>query len=330
VRPFDTGFTYAPGYPGGVNDFAGTSLIDGSGITIQSNQTYYYYKNLGQGAIGTPASPVQNVTFVGCVWEASGATEPALILAANGQLNFSYCTIRPIGYTDRTASVPQSAGYQYGIIADGTPASPGTWNSFCKGLTVDHCDIWGYANATMTQYSSQATPHVFTNTWVHNARLNTSGADHTDGVGLPAGGINTYFTIDHCWIEDIGDTQGVAFQNSPGPSTFDHFTITNNVFGGWGFTINVSSGTSGSPGGGTYITFTDNVFSTKIKPIYGPLYSSLIASGTGSTWRRNKWHVPSGAAWGNPAHDGWYWMPVDSNIIGTDDTPYVSQTDYTG
>lgn len=330
--PPDAGFTFAPGYPGGVNDFAGTALQDGSGITIQSNQTYSYYKNLQWGNIGTLGNPVHNVTFIGCLWEADGANTAAVVPACDGDITFQYCTIRPTNHTDHTAPVAQNAGYQYGIVADGTLASPGTWNSFVENgeLIVDHCDIWGYANATMVQGSTQTYPHSFTYNWVHNARLNTSGDDHTDGIGCPAGGSAAYVTISHNWIEDIGDTQGLAYQNSPGPSVWDHFTITNNVFGGWGFTVNLSSGTPGSPGGGTNIIFEDNIFSTRIRPAYGPLYTAAIASGSGNSWRRNTWWVPSGAAWGSPAHDGWYWMPVDSNIIGNDDTPYVSQTDYTG
>lgn len=324
------GFQHAPGYPGGTSDTAGTSLTDGSGITVQSNTTYNYYKNLSLGTLGTTSVPISNVTFNGCLWESSGATEAVIRLAADGTVTFNYCTVRPTGLTNNTGTVTQAQGYQYALLADGTPAAPGTWNTFCKTLTVDHCDIWGYANAIMHQYSTQTTPHKFLYTWIHNSRTNDDGLDHTDGLGLPAGGTNSYVTIENCWIEDDGDTQGLAYQNTPGPSTFDNFVIRYNTFGGWGYAINVSNGTTASPTAPTNVTFTDNTFTTKIRPIYGPLYSSLIASGTGCLWRRNKWWVPSGAAWGDPAHDGWFWMPVSDNIVGTNDTPFVSQTDYTG
>lgn len=334
--PNDTGFYNAPGYPGGTSDHAGSSLIDGTATTIQSDTTYNYYRNLGSagdwGAIGTTGTPVHNVTFHGCEWSNNGYNTANVVLRTDGPVTFNWCTVRPYNFSDNTASVGQLAGFQYGIVADGTAAIPGTYNSFQGGpVTFSHCDFWGFANATKMGSSTLANPLTFDSCWVHNSRTNDDTLDHTDGIGLPAGGTASYVTINKCRIEDDGDTNGVCYQNTPGPSTWDHFTITNNLLGGWGFTVNVSGGTAGSPNGGTNITFTDNTFSTRLRPIYGPLYDNLVATGSGNLWRRNKWLVPAGAAWGNPAHDGWYWMPISTNIpVGDSDTAFVSLTDFTG
>lgn len=331
--PADTGFYNSPSYPGGTSDKAGASLTNGAGITVQSNTTYSNYRNLGQGEIGLPSAPVHNVTFNNCVWETSGTNAANVMIRSDGPMTFNYCTVRPTGASNNTAAVAQTSGYQYGIVADGTPASPGTYNTYQSGtgtLGFYYCDVWGYANATKTAQSTASSPIVFDHCWVHNSRLNTDGNDHTDGIGNPAGGPAAYVTINACRIEDDGDTNGICYQNTPGPSTWDHFTITNNLISGWGFAVNISGGTQASPNGGTNIIFTDNTFSTAIKPLFGPLYDNRMANGTGSLWRRNKWLVPAGAAWGSATHDGWFWMPVASNIVGTDDTPFVSLTDYTG
>jgi hypothetical protein len=326
------GFQYAPGYPGGPSDNAGAALTDGSAITITSNTSYSFYKNLALGQIGSPSVPVHNVTFTGCCWEDTGTNAPNVIMATDGAAAFSYCTIRPAGLTDHNAPVAQAAGYQYGILADGTKAAPGTFNSFQGGpLTFSYCDIWGFANASKCQLSTQANFLTYDHCWAHNARLNTSGSDHTDGFGGEAGGTASYVTISACRVESIGDTQALAFQNFPDAGHWDNFRITNNMFGGFGNTICIVGGTNPSDAAPTNITFTGNTFSTLLQCQVTPLYSALMApSAGGNLWRGNKWHVPPGAFWGNPAHDGWYWMPVGSNIAGTDDTPFVSLTDYTG
>ena len=109
---------------------------------------------------------------------------------------------------------------------------------------------------------------------------------------------------------------------------YSNFSITNNLIGGGGYAVEVAA-LHGSP---TNITFTDNTFTTEIFPNFGPLYPSTFWTGGGNLWRRNKWKVPNGAPWGNPAHDGWYWMPVGNDLSGMawNDASVVSLTDYTG
>jgi hypothetical protein len=330
--PTDTGFYNSPTYPGGPTDKAGAALTDGSSIQVQSGTTYSNYLNLGAGDVGFQASPVNNVTFNNCVWENAGANAPNLIVRSNGPLTFNYCTVRPSGLTNNEGAVTQSQGYQYGILADGTQAAPGTYNSYQGGsgaLTFHRCDVWGYANATKCAESNSSRPLVFDHCWVHNSRENTSGDDHTDGIGCPGGGSASYVTITGCRLDDDGDTNGLAYQSADG-SYWDHFTITNNLFGGYGYTIRITSQSGGVLGGGDHITFTDNTFSTRLRPSFAPLYDNSFATSTGSLWRRNRWLVPAGAAWGNLANSGKYWLPSDAAISGSDDSPFVSTTDFTG
>lgn len=331
----DTGFYNALTYPGGPTDKAGAALTNGSGITIQSNTTYSNYKNLAFGQIGTTSTPVHNVVFNNCMWENSGQNAPNVILCGDGLLTFNYCTIRPAGLSDGTNRPDGVDGYQFGMLADGTKASPGTWNSFLEGsLVVNRCDFWGFGNATKIAGGTSSRTHTFTNNWFHSARLNNNPDydDHTDGPGSPGGGSSSYTTYTGNRIESEGDTNGLTYQSQPGGnSQWDHFTITNNLFGGFGNCVNITNGAPGTETAPTNITFTDNTFSTFYDCYYSPVYKTLF-SGTGSTWRRNTWLVPPGAAWGTSGNSGKFWVPTDSNRNRTtgSDTPYVSATDYTG
>jgi hypothetical protein len=52
----------------------------------------------------------------------------------------------------------------------------------------------------------------------------------------------------------------------------------------------------------------------------------------GNEWRGNKWLVPGGAEWGNPANSGKFWIPdtSDASGLGWSDASFVSVTDYAG
>lgn len=295
----NTGYANAPGYPGSLTPFTGT---------IQSNTTYSYrsfFDGLFCGSVGTP---LVNVTFYGCRFYASA---PGGVLCAifGDNFTFDYCSFEP-NLSAPPTSYAQS--YQYGIEADGS------WSSFVQQLTVTHCDLWGFGNAIDITGSTQAKPHRFEHNWIHDAAAD-GGSYHTDGIGsLSGSGVGSYLVMNHNTIESLGNTNGVAFQQG----VYDHYTITNNWFGGFGYCVAVWNTNNN-------ITFTDNVFSTRLQCVFGPLYDSTMATSTGSLWRRNIWRVPSGAYWGNPAHDGWYWMPVAS-ASPSNDTPFVSLTDFTG
>jgi hypothetical protein len=188
-------------------------------------------------------------------------------------------------------------------------------------LTVRYCDFWGFGNAISVNGSTQAKPQVFEHNWIHDAAAD-GGSYHTDGIGsLSGAGSMSYAVINHNRIDSAGNTNGLAFQQG----VYDHTTITNNYFGGFGYCVAVWSTN-------TYTTFTDNTFSTEILPVFGPCYPHNFSTTTGSTWRRNRWKVPSGAAWGNPAHDGWFWIPggTDASAVGYSDDSFVSLSDFAG
>jgi hypothetical protein len=291
----NTGYRNAPGYPGTLTPFTGS---------LRSNTTYSFKSFIGGIDVGTSSVALTGVKFFGCLFKAAG---DVLVRLYGDNHTFDYCSFEP-----NVAASPASysSGYQYGLCANGG------WYTNVGKLTVTNCDMWGFANGIDCIGSTQAKPHVFRNNWIHDARAD-GGVDHTDGIGFMGGsGSSSYVVVDNNVIESVGNTNGIAWQGG----TYDHFTITNNLISGWGYAVNISGTTSN-------MTFTDNVFSTRLKCDWGPLYPSSFWVTAGSIWRRNKWMVPVGAAWGNPAHDGWFWRPTGGGSGTASDTPYVSQVD---
>ena len=298
----NTGYRHAPGCTG--------PLTPWSGGTIQSGMTYSCIDFAPGLSVGAMSAPVQNVTFRGCRFHGV-AVGNALVVLYGDNISFDYCSFEP-GATAPPCAYEQS--YQYGL------AGNGGYYSVIEQLTVTHCDFWGFGNAIDTQGSTRAKPHVFRDNWIHDASADGGGMYHTDGIGAESGvGTGSYVVIDHNTIESQGNTNGIAYQ----AGHYDHFTMTRNLFGGFGYTVALL-------GGATDTTFTDNTFSTRLAVDWGPLYGSDFWTTSGSTWRRNRWKVPSGAAWGNPAHDGWFWVPDASGNSGASDMPFVSETDFGG
>lgn len=224
-------------------------------------------------------------------------------------ITFDYSSFEP-----NVASPPVSyaQSYQYGIEADGS------YYSTVQQLTVTHSDFWGFGNAIDVSGSTKDKPQVFRDNYIHDAADDNNGTYHTDGIGTLSGaGTGSYMVLDHNTIESPGNTNGIAFQ----AGTYDHVTITNNLLGGFGYTVALL-------GGATNTTFTGNTFSTRLKVAWGPLYPADFWTTTGSVWKNNKWLVPTGAAWGDPAHSGWYWIPNSTANSGASDMPFVSQTDH--
>jgi hypothetical protein len=297
----NTGYRHAPGYPG--------SLAPWPGGAVQSNHTYEFFDFPGGVDVGSNGAHVTNVTFRGCRFHGV-AVEDKLVGLYGDNITFDYCSFEP-GVA--SPPCPYNKSYQYGI------AGNGGYYTTIQQFTVTSCDFWGFGNAIDTQGSTQAKPHVFRDNWIHDA-AEDGGSYHTDGIGAESGsGTGSYVVIDHNTIESHGNTNGIAYQ----AGHYDHFTITNNLFGGFGYTIALL-------GNAPSTTFTDNTFSTRLPVGYGPLYPDNFWTTTGSTWRRNRWKVPTGAAWGNPAHDGWFWLPDASATSGSTDNPFVSLTDFGG
>ena len=299
----NTGYRNAAGYTG--------SLADGSAITIASNQTYNHLAFPPGLGVGSSTALVQNVTFNGCRFYGTNVGN-ALVVLFGDNITFNYCSFEP-GVA--APPVPYNQSYQYGL------AGNGGYYSVIQQLTVSHCDFWGFGNAIDTQGSTQAKPHLFEHNWIHDAANDGGALYHTDGIGAESGaGTGSYVTMNHNTIISVGNTNGIAYQ----AGTYDHFTVTNNLLSGFGYTVAIWANTS--------TIFTGNTCSTLLQPTYGPLYPQTFWTGGTSLWRNNKWKVPAGAAWGNPAHDGWFWIPTpgDLSSSGYNDSSVVSLTDYTG
>jgi hypothetical protein len=283
-------------------------LTPWAGGAIQSNHTYSCIDFAGSTLVGSMSVAVSNVSFYGCRFHGT-AVGGALVALWGDAITFDYSSFEP----DSTVlPTPYNQSYQYGL------AGNGSYYTKVGQLTVTNSDFWGFGNAIDVDGSTQAKPHVFRNNWIHDAANDGGGQYHTDGIGDESGaGRSSYVVIDHNTIESVGNTNGVAFQ----AGQYDHFTITNNLFGGFGYTVALL-------GGAQYTTFTGNTFSTRLPTVFGPVYPANFATTLGSTWRANRWLVPSGAAWGNPAYNGWYWLP--NAAASSNDASFVGLADFAG
>ena len=289
----NTGYEHAPGYPGQLTD---CDIVD-----IKSNTTYRFCNFPDGLVIGNADHHPTNVKFIGCRFASANAND-ANVADYGSDITFSFSTFEPSTVAagseptspDATA-ISAAKSYEYGIDVrnDG-------------GLTVDHSDFWGFSDAVQFGYSSGASPIVISNSWIHNPSLDPTGAAHVDGILNSYGGIG-YMTFDHNTITGNGNTQALALQGS---AKYDHVTITNNYFSGFGYTVCVGGSTLS-----TNVTFTGNVWGTDIKPAYGPLYSSKMftTAGLGNDWRGNTIHVMTGTSWMATANNGLYWWPDDGD-----------------
>ncbi len=312
------GYAYAPGYPG--------SLADGSALVIASNTTYSFY-NFPAGVV--LGAGVTGATFKGCRFTSSGGVSNECVYMnntpANNGISFSYCTFEPAGFfAPPPGGVTLAQSYQFAVFAGSV-----------TGLKMDHCDIWGFGNAVYADGSTQASPHVFSTNWIHDACPDNTY--HTDGIGLPGGGSASYVQITGNQVNSTGNTNGLAYQvvvSGGGSSSWDHFSITGNLIGGFGYTIQLLSGTITTPAAATNTTFTGNTFTTLLECTTGPLYDNTFIFQPNWYWRNNRWLVPAGAWWGHSQYSGYYWIPgFTSNASPTLDelaAGLVSTTDYTG
>ena len=220
-------------------------------------------------------------------------------------------------------SIPEANGYEYGInITSGGP------------VTIDHCDMWGFANAIVL-YSTTAQINI-TNNWIHDAGDASEGA-HQDGIGFLNGGIQnapSNVLIQGNTIVSLGNTNALAWQGQSGGFTgWDNIQQIVNYIGGFGYIL--------YPGGSYTITnwiFTDNVFATDVQWVNGPIREQVFGGATevthfsnnGCLWRRNKLLVVSGttpsgtsAISFNSGNNGQFVLP-NSTSQG------FSATDFTG
>ena len=270
-------------------------------MTVKSNTTYSFCDFPNGLNVGSAGNQVSNVTFIGCRF-ADNTPNDANVADYGVNIRFSYSTFEPSSVaagseptSPSAAPIAASQSYEYGIDlrSDG-------------GLTIDHSDFWGFSDAVQFGSSTQAYPLVITDSWIHNPSYDSSGAAHVDGI-LDSYSGASYMTFNHDTIVGNGNTQALALQGNGG---YNHMTITNNYFSGFGYMLDF-----GAHGTDTDITFTGNTWGSDIKPQYGPVYDpkNFTTSGLGNTWSNNKLEVVSGTTWMAAANNGLYWWPGDGN-----------------
>lgn len=285
----NTGYISAPGYAG--------QLADCGNYTIQAGATYKYCDFPDGLGVTVP-----NVTFIGCRFASNSVLDADVRVAANN-ITFSYDTFEPSAVT--SPPVAFGKGYQYGIL-----------ETDAFRLEVDHANIWGFGNAMQitddTAGSGLPNLLIVTDSWIHDPSADGGGQYHVDGILSNDGGTGN-LTIHHNTITGDGNTNGLAMQTAGGGSSgtpYEHLTITNNYFSGYGYMVN-----SGGDTNSQYIVFTGNVWGTDIQPVFGPLYGNAMytTAGLHNIWSNNKVYVTPGTSWMAAGNNGLYWWPSDGN-----------------
>jgi hypothetical protein len=307
-----TGYQNAPGYPGthGVADPSKLTTASASSstcpTTFQSHHTYSFCHYLDGMQFGSPQYPgdpdvgqhLTDVHFVGFLVESSGPTNDgsAIMAYCASNCTLDYFTVKPSGLSTPDVAAPKhgtSYTKSYGTIMN---AGWGAYYGYARGLSLTHSDIWGYQSGIiMGGDNTAATPNVISENWLHDQGqcLEYSGClTHADGIGMvDTGGTASYITINHNNMPFIQDnTNDIAFQEG----TYDHLTISNNIFSGDGYTIAIWA-TS------TNTTFTGNVWTNYAQHYFGVNYGQNFWDRPGSVWAHNKfvWD-PTGA---NPFYE---------------------------
>ena len=305
----NTGYQAEPNFPGTYTRYS--EIPNGTACSgpIQSGKTYkycYFPNGLVIGASGVPGTPT-DVSFVGCLFESNfngaGNGSEAVVQYANGdRIRFSYSTFRPSGITSLPVTYQQ--GVEYGIDQVEAPDSGYAAGAF----SVDHSDFWGLAAAAQIGLSSQAQPVTISDSYIHDARQDGGGIDHTDGILSNDGDGVSYLTINHNTIVSEANNEGIALQYST--QGYDHVSVTNNYVSGWHNTVDFG----GVGDGNTNDTFTGNVFGTDLMPSNSGLYIGYDGddnwhSGLNNVWRNNRFYVVPGSGYAPVSDSGRYWVP---------------------
>ena len=193
------------------------------------------------------------VIFVGCCFK--GGPGSILVYGAVGgyHVGLFYCTFMPSAvstipgssWPNSTAAhtwpssgagtgnyggqISHAQGYDYGIAT--TVAT--TW----KDWIIDHCDLWGFADAidlaSALNNPAVVGPVLVQDCWVHDGRAD-GGVDHTDGIGALYDSAPNNFTVNHCTVSGQGNTSAIAMQGS---CTYQALVMTNNYLSGWNHLI---------------------------------------------------------------------------------------------
>ena len=328
----NTGYENAPGYPGSLTPASAGSPT--CPTTYQSNHTYSFCEYTDSP---TFPSDLTDVTFYGDSFESNAWTNNNVRMSTgDNNIVFNYDTFKPLPSVQASPPITDcTKGYQYGIFSTNA-----------EGYTLEHSDMWGFAEAVDTAGSTQANPQIFEDNWLHDAAPgypyyngSTCGF-HIDGIGYQEGcgtsnclpSTESYAVIDDNTMEFLGNGNIIAWQQG----SYDHLQATNNLLSGdnqpmaGGRCISTASSVCKPP---SHITTTGNTLSTYLQ--YSPPGGDYPIDNAGggvtnvtSTWNHNYWAVPPGAAWGTPAYNGYYWVPTTNSSGDPKDCGFVSKTDW--
>jgi hypothetical protein len=303
-----TGYQNAPGYPGKLTTYSAVANGTECSGPIESGKTYqycYFPNGLEIGSVGVVGTPA-NVTFYGCLFETGfngvGGSQSITKYTNGNNISFSYSTFQPTGLS--APPVSYKHGVEYGVNQLEDPGSGYDAGSF----SIDHSNFWGLAAATQIGASSQSQPVTISDSYIHDARANGGGIDHTDGILSSDGDGVTYLTINHNTIVSVANNEGIALQYST--TGYDHVTVTNNYVSGWHTTVDFG----GNGSGNTNDIFTGNVFGTDLQPSNSALYidyegNDSWLSSLGNVWRNNTFYVVPGSKYTPVSDSGKYWVP---------------------
>jgi hypothetical protein len=230
-------------YPSWVQEVDGGLLVEGCSFT---------------GHITANAS---NVTFLGCQFTTgSGAGSSALTLNASNY-TVQYCTIGP----------PAGNSVQYGVYVDS-----GT------GLTVDHCNLYGWQNAI-----SNTSPMTITNNYIHDPTL--AGGAHVDGI-ICLYGVAGITISGNTILNPLTQTSAIALYNESPFGTYSGTTVSGNLLGGGGYAMYCGTESGHSSTG---LTVSGNWFTTAYwaqSGFFGSHTFSPTWGSSGNVWTGNAWY----------------------------------------
>jgi hypothetical protein len=340
------GYNHAPGYTS-LTPWGGGGLTNGAS---PGSPTVYSHIDFGNTFSGGNVS-WRNITFNGCRFTSNEPGNRNLQMGSTtcSDLIFNYCTFAPLtslytappgsndgtgqdgltwpsagardpsnpigdpGMITNTNCIDGSSGSQYGLIID---APTGL-------VTVDHCDFWGFGNFGPAIYGvagaggpSQLV--TISDCWIHDPPNASPQGYHIDGTGyVNGGGGPNYYSVIHCTLAGIGNTNQIAFQTASSP--YDHIVVNNCYLSGSGYVLDMCHNISGN----NNLTCTNNTFATDLGWRFGPCYTDFTAqfahgNANNNVWSGNKLkQLAGGNNFVSGGNDGDYLWP-DGSFHATD------------
>jgi hypothetical protein len=348
------GYASAPGWPGSFTATAcgpqtsGTSwanaptlsnctISTGSHTTVSCHFCIFEYVDFKSSATtdNNVLETGNNVLFIGDRFQ-SNCLGCANVSTEGANVYYEYSSFVPL--VSFATSPPGSAWPSAGAGANSTTITEGTnalngnegyeegiFTNTGSGPTfVDHCEIWGAADAIQLGNSTTAQITI-TNNWVHDIPNPTEQVYHTDGIGYLNG--NTApenVTIIGNTVAQLGNTNALAMQAATGGYT--NLYVANNFWSGNNSTISWCQ-----PGSvrctNSYLY--GNVWGATIAAD-APIYTAGGSLGTGTVWACNTVNIPAGTTWSELNSPHWAPSPSESGQYFLNTDPPNSTTDQSG